>query len=453
MEREVRYGTTGDGVSIGYWTLGEGPPLVYIPEPVLTASAADDKLPITRRWYERLSRDRRVVRFDHRGMGLSEHNDDYSLAALSRDVAAVVDALQLPSFDLWGDMDGGIIAAAYAARHPERVSRLVLWNAWARAADVPESETLQTLDRLIDLNWSLYARTAASMDSDWNAEELVQYAGYIEANSDPAVARAFVSATWEFDIEDMLPQISCPTLVLHRRDHRYFPLALGRHLAARIPNARLSIVEGRSFYPWFEHPDAVMELVDGFLGAAPIPARPALAGGGPSAITSPTAGGMAVILFTDIADSTALTERLGDQAFRAASRAFDAQLRDAIRMAGGTPVEGKLLGDGVLAVFTSARGAIDAARRCIELSAASELRLHVGLHAGDVIHEDDNVYGGAVNIASRVCAVSAPGEVIVSGTVRDLARTSAGVTFADRGEFELKGIDDAVRLYEVRWSS
>jgi class 3 adenylate cyclase len=158
-----------------------------------------------------------------------------------------------------------------------------------------------------------------------------------------------------------------------------------------------------------------------------------------------------VILFTDIVDSTALTERLGDTTFRTAARTLDEGMRAAMREAGGTPVDGKVLGDGVMGVFTSAAQAIAAARRCIELSAESELRLHVGLHAGDVIREAGNVYGGAVNIASRICALSAPGEVLVSGTVRDLARTSAGVTFDDRGEREMKGIDDAVRLYDVRW--
>jgi class 3 adenylate cyclase len=160
---------------------------------------------------------------------------------------------------------------------------------------------------------------------------------------------------------------------------------------------------------------------------------------------------MAVVLFTDIVDSTALTERLGDTVFRTASRALDEAMRAAMRESGGTPVEGKVLGDGVMGVFPTASQAIAAARRCIELSAESELQLHVGLHAGDVIHEAGNVYGGAVNIASRVCGLSAPGEVLVSGTVRELARTSAGVEFEDRGEQALKGIDDAVRVYEVRW--
>jgi adenylate cyclase len=103
-----------------------------------------------------------------------------------------------------------------------------------------------------------------------------------------------------------------------------------------------------------------------------------------------------------------------------------------------------------MGTFASATQAIDAARRCLALSAQSALPLHVGLHAGDVIREEGNVYGGAVNIAARICGMCDPGEILVSGTVRDLARTSAGVRFEDRGEHALKGIADPVRVFAVR---
>jgi adenylate cyclase len=160
--------------------------------------------------------------------------------------------------------------------------------------------------------------------------------------------------------------------------------------------------------------------------------------------------GMAVILFADIVESTALTERLGDAAFRAKARELDTSLRAVIRECAGTPVEGKVLGDGVLAVFTSARQAIECALRCNAASDSVDLRLHLGIHAGDVIREGNNVYGGAVNIAARIAGASAPGEVLVSDTVRGLARTSAGVAFDDKGEQSLKGIADPQRLFAVR---
>ena len=149
-------------------------------------------------------------------------------------------------------------------------------------------------------------------------------------------------------------------------------------------------------------------------------------------------------------DSTALTERLGDNAFREKARDLDGALRTVISEHSGTAFEGKLLGDGVLAVFTSARRAIEAALTCGRAGHAGGLPLHLGLHAGDVIREDNNAYGGAVNIASRISGLSAPGEVLVSDIVRGLARTSAGVGFADMGEQELKGVGEKVRVWAVR---
>ena len=113
----------------------------------------------------------------------------------------------------------------------------------------------------------------------------------------------------------------------------------------------------------------------------------------------------------DIADSTALTEHLGDAAFRAKARDLDGALREVIREHAGTAIEGKLLGDGVLAVFTSARQAIEAALACGKAGGDAGLPLHLGIHAGDVIREENNVYGGAVNIVSRISGLSAAGEV------------------------------------------
>src|SRR2546429_3251997 len=156
---------------------------------------------------------------------------------------------------------------------------------------------------------------------------------------------------------------------------------------------------------------------------------------------------MLAILSADIADSTALPERAGDTAFRAKARDLDAALRSVIREHSGTAIEGKLLGDGVLAVFISARKAIEAALACASAGEHAGLPLHLGLHAGDVIREDNNVYGGAVNIASRISGLSAPGEGLVSETVRSLARTSAGVRFEDRGGQCFKGAGEKGRVW------
>jgi class 3 adenylate cyclase len=103
----------------------------------------------------------------------------------------------------------------------------------------------------------------------------------------------------------------------------------------------------------------------------------------------------------------------------------------------------------VLATFSSASQAIGAALACGRAGEDGGLPLHLGLHAGDVIREEGNVFGGAVNVAARISGLSAPGEPLVSDTVRSLARTSAGVSFEDRGERELKGVGEAVRVWAV----
>jgi class 3 adenylate cyclase len=143
---------------------------------------------------------------------------------------------------------------------------------------------------------------------------------------------------------------------------------------------------------------------------------------------------------------------LGDAAFRAKSRDVDVELRRIIAEAGGTTIDAKTLGDGVLATFSAASQAIDAALRFERAADGAQLQLHVGIHAGDVIREEGNVFGGAVNIAARISALSEPGEVLVSATVRELARTSAGVEFEDRGEQQMKGVGEPVRVYAVRGS-
>jgi class 3 adenylate cyclase len=159
--------------------------------------------------------------------------------------------------------------------------------------------------------------------------------------------------------------------------------------------------------------------------------------------------GTVTILFTDIVGSTALTERVGDAAFRSMAREVERSLRQAVGETGGTVVEGTLLGDGLMAVFTSAGQAVSCGLRGAACGGQTGLELRVGLHAGDVIRDGNNVFGGAVNIAARVASAAAPGEVLVSDTVRSLARTSAGVQFEDRGAHEMKGVADAQRLHAV----
>jgi class 3 adenylate cyclase/tetratricopeptide (TPR) repeat protein len=158
---------------------------------------------------------------------------------------------------------------------------------------------------------------------------------------------------------------------------------------------------------------------------------------------------MAVVLFTDIANSVQLTEEMGDWAFHDQARALQTSLRATIRSHDGAPIEGIKLGDGILAEFRSAERALRCALACQDVAIHAGMPLHIGAHAGDVIRSDGDIFGGAVNTAARICSTAAAGEVLVSQTLRDLARTSSGLDFESLGPHTMKGISEPVPLYAV----
>src|SRR2546428_5284015 len=440
MEPRIQYAKTSDGVDIAYWAMGAGIPLVHMPQGTASHVQQEWQFPEIRRWYEQLARRTTLVRYDGRGCGLSERNvDDLTPESKVRDLAAVVDGLALEKIALFGFSAQGMHAIDYSVRHPERVSHLILWCSCARPADMAR---FRALSQLGEGDWELMTEALAHSRMGWEQGDVAhRFAAFIRESVTRETAAAEMVACRDFDVIDLLPQVSVPTLVIHRRELPFPTVEVAQSLAATIPNARLVLLEGSSLPPYLGDTNSVVKTICEFLGVG----EPQ-----PVAAPDPLRSGTAIILFADILDSTALTERLGDTAFRENARDLDGALRTLIREHVGTPIEGKLLGDGVLAVFTSARQAIEAALACACSGDDAGLPLHLGLHAGDVIREDNNVYGGAVNIASRISGLSTPGEVLVSETVRSLARTSAGVTFEDRGEHNLKGIGEPVRVWAVR---
>ncbi len=442
MEPRIQYAKTSDGVNIAYYTIGEGePPLVEIPILLDSHLQLGWQAPEGRSYIEALSENRMVVQYDSRGTGLSDRKaTEYSLEALLLDLEAVVDRLNLGRFALWGPGITGPVAITYAAANPDRVSHLILWHTWARTRDTASAQA-RGLARLLDADWELYTETVARWSTGWAEGEIIRRlaARYRESITQEAL-QAFFRAMNQVDVTDLLGQVQSPTLVLHRRQAPVGSVDIAKGLASRIPGGRLVLLEGTTSAP-FVDPAPLIQAINEFLAEGPAAGVPDL----PS--------GTAIILFADIVDSTGLTERMGDAAFRERARELDGALRSAIRDAGGTAVEGKLVGDGLMAVFTSARQAIESALRCGRAGDEGGLPLHLGVHAGDVIREENNVYGGAVNIASRISGLSAPGEVLVSDTVRGLARTSAGVSFEDRGGQSLKGVGEPVRIWAVRSST
>jgi class 3 adenylate cyclase len=434
MEPRIQYAKTSDGVDIAFATAGDGPPLLLVPAvPLSHVQAIWETLAHI---YQPLAERFHLVWYDFPGTGLSDREAiDFSMDAMIRDLEAVVEGAGLTGFAMAAVYSAVPIAVTYAAIRPEKISSLVLVDGGTKNSDWKQNPAGVAEEALRSGDWILYTETLARVLRGFEGELAARFAVYIRECVEPEALRAAFSSTAneDWDVAALLARVSAHTLVVHNRNHRFLPVQVGQRLAARIPNARFQLVDDMDYVQ-------LAGIITAFLAESDQIAQR----------QADLPSGTAVILFADIADSTALTERLGDAAFRAKARDLDSALRGVIREHSGTAIEGKLLGDGVLAVFTSARQAIEAALACGREGENTGLPLHLGLHAGDVIREDNNVYGGAVNIASRISGLSAPGEVLVSETVRSLARTSAEVRFEDRGEQPLKGVGEAVRVWAVR---
>ncbi|MDP2948297.1 MAG: adenylate/guanylate cyclase domain-containing protein [Chloroflexota bacterium] len=456
MEPRIQYAKTADGVSIAFWTLGEGMPVVHLPL-LVSHIQLEWQIAECRRWYERLAEKRKLVRYDFRGGGLSERSvTDFSVDALVLDVEAVVDRLGLEKFALLGLLASGPAAIAYAARHPERVSHLLLWCTYAAASDWSRSPQVQAVRALMDKDWAFYTEAMAASLLGWSAGEPARrYAALVRDSVRPEFLQAVaIPAINKFDVTPFLPHVKVPTLVLHRRQYG-LDVDVARGLASRIPDARLALLEGASGAPYLGDTEAVLSAIDEFLGEG----QEAAAGA-----ERPAAGAFRTILFTDVEGSTALTQRLGDAKAREVLRQHERIVREALRALGGSEV--KTMGDGFMASVPSATRALECAiamQRAFSVGAGlappegaassaptEAIRVRIGLNAGEPIAVEEDLFGTAVILAARIAAQAEGGEILVANVVRELA-AGKGFLFADRGETALRGFEDPVRLYEVRW--
>ncbi len=447
MEPRIQYAQTADGVSIAFWTLGEGMPLVEMPTIPATHLEVEWQNPEFRRWYERLARTRQLVRYDGRGMGLSDRDvADYSVDTHILDLEAVVDRLGLERFALFALLHAGPVAVDYAARHPDRVSHLLLWCTYARGSDYSGLPEVQTLRQLIGVNWETYTEAMADIVLGRpRGEEGRWFAAWIRESVSPEAALAALGVTNEVDVAAILPEVKSPTLVLHRRQFRLADIRLARELASKIPDARLVVLEGASIAPYMDDTERAATAIDEFLGEG----EEAEAGA-----EAPAASGMVTILFTDMEGSTSLTQRLGDAKAQEVLRTHNGIVREALKAHNGTEI--KHTGDGIMASFASASRALECAiamqRAFAEQNESAEepIRVRVGLNAGEPIAEDKDLFGTAVQLAARICGQAEPGQILAPIVVRELA-AGKRFLFADRGETALRGFEDPVRLYELSW--
>ena len=266
-EPRIQYAKTEDGVNIAYWTMGEGEPLVHVPLP-FSHLQLELQIPEMRRWYEALAREHTLVRYDHRGFGLSDRTTvDLSLPTQVRDLEALIEKLGFETFALFGPVVMGPIAIEYAARHPEKVSHLLLWCSWASYSDYLRSPRNRALVALRDQDWETYTEAVAHTMLGWaEGEPSSRYAALMrESVSAEAMRDGLERKGDKLDVTARLERVKSATLVLHRREVALVDLEVARGLASRIPGAQLALLEGDSAAPFLGDTDAVLDAIDEFL--------------------------------------------------------------------------------------------------------------------------------------------------------------------------------------------
>ncbi len=480
MEQQIRFCTTSDGVRIAYATVGSGLPLVLVSGWVshlqLDWSQAAS-------FYEDLWRGRLLVRYDKRGTGLSDWQvDDFSIEARLRDLGAVVDTLGLDHFALLGVSEGGPTALVYAARHPQRVSRLILYGSYHRWPH--PREVVDPILALVRAQWGLgSAALAAVFVPSGDPAHMAFFTQMERVSASAKTAAAILEVNIGLDITHLLKDIEAPTLIIHRRGDMVAPFEVAREMAALIPGARFVPLEGE---------DHLIAQADPALQVFLREADAFLREGDTVEADLPAPSGLVTVLFTDMEGSTTLTQRLGDAKAQEVLRAHNAIVREALKAHGGSEI--KHTGDGIMASFGLATRALECAvaiqrafaernaslpahpdpeqsrrvegraegqpsahpsrasgRADGDAAAASEpIRVRIGLNAGEPVAEDADLFGTAVQLAARVCGQAAPGEILVPEGVRHLV-AGKGFLFSDRGDVALRGFEDPVRLYDVRW--
>ena len=248
----------------------------------------------------------------------------------------------------------------------------------------------------------------------------------------PAAARAVLEMTLAIDVRDILPAIRVPTLILHRTGDRRIDVGGGRYMAERIPDARLVELSGIDHLPWVGDGDAIVDEVEEFLTGSRHAAEPTRV--------------LATVLFTDMVESTNRAVQLGDARWRALISDHDRLVRDELRRFRGREIDRR--GDGFLAIFDGPARAIRSALAIAERAHELGIQVRAGLHTGELDITESGIAGIAVHIGARVMSLAGPDEVLVSSTVKDLVAGS-GLSFAEKGTHELKGVPGAWRIFRV----
>jgi class 3 adenylate cyclase len=431
-----------DDVHIAYQVLGDGPfDLLFVPGFISNVEALW-RSPDQSAFFRRLASFCRLILFDKRGTGMSDHGArDFTLEQRMHDVQAILDTVGCKKAALFGVSEGGPMCLLYAATYPQRTSALVIYGSYAKRSPAPgypygwDDQQWQAVIEDMERNWgspqslSVRMRAAGTGDDPHVAERI---AAYYRASASPGAAAAIMRMNREIDVRYILSATHVPTLVLHRMGDPVIEVGHARYLAQHIPGAKLVELAGNVHTPWLGNRDAVLDEVEQFLTGAQRVREPERL--------------LATVLFADIAGSTERVAAIGDDPWRELLNEFYVQVREVLERYRGREIS--TAGDGFLAAFDGPARAI----RCADALGGAVrplgLKVRCGIHTGECELIGRDLAGIAVHIGARVAGLATPGEVLVSQTVRDLVAGS-GLAFEDRGSHRLKGVPDEWRLFRA----
>jgi class 3 adenylate cyclase len=437
---DVNYARSGE-VAIAYQVVGEGPTDVVFVRGITGDLLSTWEQPLLVRHVAGLADCGRVLMLDKRGTGLSDRvREVQSLETTMDDIRAVMDAAASESAVLWMGGNSTGIGLLFAATYPERCAGLVLFDPRVkgiRSPDYPWAPTEEEWrERLAEVRAGWGERGyLENLAREW-APEVAANEGFLDwfvwhmrRSLSPGAAVTSFRTAMELDVSDVLSAVRVPTLVIPRPS---LP-GPGHYTAARIRGSQVVELPGLAgVYTWVddEAHRATMEATTRFVSQ--LTRR-----GGSERV-------LATVLFTDIVDSTGLASRLGDSAWRDLLQRHHTIVRRELARFQGRELD--TAGDGFFAAFDGPARAVLAASAIRDSLRTLELEIRAGLHTGECEVSDGKIAGIAVSIGARISSLAAPGEVLVSSTVKDLVAGS-GLQFEDRGEHHLKGVPEAWRLF------
>jgi class 3 adenylate cyclase len=445
MRPETHYARSGD-VSIAYQVIGDGPfDVVFVPGFISHLELRWTIPPMARALRE-LAAFARLILFDKRGTGMSDHvTGAPTLEERMDDLRAVMDAVGSRRAAVFGVVEGAPMSALFAATYPDRTAALVLRSGFARtmwAPDYPWGRTEEQYRADVDRELRLYgsrveAEAFVREQENWDEVDIPAIVDYFRWSASPGTLDALARMNREIDIRHVLPAIHVPTLLLHGTEDRIVPIEAARWMADRIPGgARLVSIPASHMH--FGRGTAAMNAeVRAFLTG--LHESESWGDSIPDRVLS-------TVLFTDIVDSSQTAAELGDREWRALLEQHHALVRQKLLRFRGVEVD--TAGDGFLASFDGPARAIACACAIVDGLRDLGLEVRAGLHTGECELVDGKVAGIAVHTGARVAALAAPGEVLVSSTVKDLVAGS-GLAFRDQGSHQLKGLPGEWRVFAV----